>query len=148
MKSTETEFKYPVFGFTPDAGIWSFRDKSELATCGPDTLRDSMQDGMELIDSAGGRWRVLSIRRVGGVGLSLGLSCFFAGVSRIEQDLERQPAMSLEEVKARVQACIEASPDDWTWPDLPLGTLLDQVSNIQEIAQLETLLGPDHFRSY
>jgi len=149
VKSTDVEFIYPVFGFTTDADMWSFRDKSELTTCGRDTLKDRMQDDMQLVDSAGRSWRVVSVKRIGGVGLSLGLSCFMAGVSRIEHELEAQPSVSLEWFKSRVADGIRAHADVYVWEDETLEQKLDQVSNLRSFADLETELGwLDHFRAY
>jgi hypothetical protein len=148
MKSSQTEFTYPVFGFTADMDMWSFRNRDELTTCGRDTLKENMQDGMELIDSAGLSWRVVSVHRVGGVGLSLGLSCFLAGVSRIEHELEPQPAITLEQFKSRIARCVEAHSDVYVWEDETLEQKLDEVSRFEAFSDLETRLGLDHFRAY
>lgn len=147
-RSSEIEFAYPILGITPDNDLWAFRDRDELNTCGKMTLRDGMQDGMEIIDADGRTWRVASIVRVGGVGLSLGLSCFLAGVMRIDHELEALPRQTLTEVKSRVQACMKARPEDWIWPDVDLPQRLAEVQVVVSIAGIHDVLGLDHFRAY
>jgi len=147
-KTSATVFAYPILGITPDSDLWAFRDKDELTTCGKLTLADDMQRDMELNDADGQSWRVTSIVRTGGVGLSLGLSCFLAGVSRIEHELEARPVQSIAEVKRRVKACMEARPDDWIWPDVDLPTRLAEVEGVVSIAGIHEVLGLDHFRAY
>ena len=148
MKSSEVEFAYPVFGFTTDAGMWSFDDKDELSTCGKDTLRDHTQDGMELIDSKGRRWKIVSMQRIGGVGLSLGLNCFLAGVSRIDHELQPLEPVTVDDVKRRVSDCLKADPDLWVWEDETLEGRLAQVDAVGSIRELAEHLGLDHFRAY
>ena len=148
MKTSEAQWAYPVTGFTTDHYMWSFRNFDELSTCGPDTLKDHLQDGMELIDAAGRAWRVRSIRRVGGVGLSLGLKCFFARVSRIEHDLERLPDASLADFKRKVQDCVRAQRDVYVWEDETLEQKLEEVARFGNFADLDAAYGLDHFRAY
>lgn len=147
-KTSATVFAYPILGITPDSDLWAFRDKDELTTCGKLTLADDMQRDMELIDADGQSWRVTSVVRTGGVGMSLGLSCFLAGVSRIEHELEARPVQTIAEVKRRVKACMEARPDDWIWPDVDLPTRLAEVEGVVSIAGIHEVLGLDHFRAY
>lgn len=65
MRTTEANINFPVLGFTPDREIWGFEDLNTLTSCGPRTLKNNMQIGMELIDAEGRRWGVRSIRRTG-----------------------------------------------------------------------------------
>jgi hypothetical protein len=148
VKSSDVEFAYPVLGITPDSDLWAFCDKGEMTTCGKLTLQDDMQKDMDLIDAQGGSWRVVSLLRLGGVGLSYGLSCFLAGVSRVEHDLRPLPRVNLEDVKARVCACMAARPEDWIWPDVGLPERLAEVEAVTSIAGIHEVLGLDHFRAY
>ncbi|MDB5438879.1 MAG: hypothetical protein JWM33_1306 [Caulobacteraceae bacterium] len=56
MKSSDVAFKFPVLAFTPDREIWGFPDMDRLTRCGPRTLKEDTQKGMELIDAKGQRW--------------------------------------------------------------------------------------------
>lgn len=141
-------FVYPIFAFTADADMFGFDDFDELSTCGRQTLTNGKQDGMELIDATGSRWRVVGMRRTGGVGLKLGLACFLAGVSRIEHDLEAMGPLTLSEVKALVRRATEAYPDDVTLGGESVEDRLLQVERAETIADLLVMLGLDHFRAY
>lgn len=148
VASTQVEMSFPVLGITPDQDLWGFADRGELTTCGKMTLRDNMQDSMQLIDAGGRCFRVVAVRRLGGVGLRYGLACFLAGVSWIEQDLEVLPDLDLEAVLARVCTCMEARAEDWVWPDVTLDERLAEVRAVRSIAGIHEVLGLDHFRGY
>ena len=148
IRSSKAEFSFPVLGITLDRDLWGFHNRDELNTCGRQTLRDKLQQDMELVDAVGARWRVLGVHRIGGVGLSLGLSCFLARVSRIDQDLERLAPFTLEQVKERVCSCMRDRPEDWIWPDVTLEQRLAEVTGLDSIAGVHDVLGLDHFRAY
>jgi len=65
VTSSDIDFSFPVLGFTRDRENWGFANRDKLTKCGPRTLKENTQEGMELIDAGGRRWRVKSIRRVG-----------------------------------------------------------------------------------
>ena len=148
LTSSRAAFVFPVFGFTADAEMYGFDDLDELSTCGKQTLINGKQHGMELIDAAGNRWRVQAMRRTGGVGLKLGLTCFLAGVSRIEHDLERLAPVTLDEVKALVGRAVTTYPLDVTLGGETVEDRLFQVEAASSIAELQAMLGLDHFRAY
>ena len=108
MKSGEVEFEFPVLGFTPDGDIWGFPDRDRLTKCGPRTLKENAQDGMELIDAKGRCWRVVAIRRTGRAGSWLSLLWIFGPPqSRIEQDLEARPDVPLAQMQARASEAMK-----------------------------------------
>lgn len=86
-------------GFTPDLEIWGFPDFDRLTKCGPRTLKENKQVGMELVDAQGRRWLVQSVNRTGRTG-SLFSRIPILGLpqSRIEQELEPMTPLSLDEV--------------------------------------------------
>jgi hypothetical protein len=154
MKTAEAKFHFPVLGFTPDREIWGFQDLGTLTSCGPRTLKDNMQVGMELIDSDGRRWVVRSVRRTGrGESLLPWLISFLLSTpqSRVEQELEELEPVSLAEVRDRACASLEAFPDDYCADDereTVLEPLLSEVRSAKSVARIYELLGLDSFMAY
>jgi hypothetical protein len=100
MKTGEANFRFPVLGFTSDLNIWGFQDLDRLTRCGPRTLNEHTQIGMEFIDADCRRWKVRSVRRTGRAGSLLSLLLPFGPPqSRVEHDLEPMQALSIEEVR-------------------------------------------------
>lgn len=154
MKSAEARFKFPVLGFTPDREIWGFQDLNALTSCGPKTLKDDMQRGMELVDGDGRRWVVRSVRRTGRAEpllLWLLSSVLSTPQSRIEQELDELEPVSLAEIKERVCASLEAFSQDYCADDEReegLEPLLAQVRSADSVARIYDLTGLDNFMSY
>jgi len=154
MKTAEAHFSFPVLGFTPDREIWGFQDRDTLTSCGPRTLKDNMQEGMELIGADGRRWVVRSVRRTGRA-QSL-LAWLVAAVlstpqSRVEHELDELAPVSLAQVRDRACASLEAFPQDYCADDEReevLGPLLAQVRSANSIARIHDVLGLDSFKAY
>ena len=113
MNPNDVGLKFPVLGFTPDRENWGFPDLDRLTKCDPRTLKENLQDGMELIDAECRRWRVLSVRRLGRTGSRLMVLLTAKPQSRIEQELEALPALSLDEVKRRTRESLETFSMDY-----------------------------------
>jgi len=111
-----------------------------------------MQDGMELIDASGRRWQVLGIRRTGRAGSVLSLLPGFGPPqSRIEQDLQALPGLSLAEVQVRTRESLETFRSDYTGfegDEAEFSALLDKVGQARSIAEIYELLQPDTFEPY
>lgn len=152
MKSTDVSFHFPVLGFTTDLEIWGFRDLDTLTRCGPRTLKEGTQTGMELIDAAGSRWVVRSISRTGRAGSWVSLFLPFGPrQSRIEQDLEPLEKVLLEEVQRRACAAMEAHAEDYSDGDedeAEFKALLAKVRKTRKIAAIYDLLQPDTFEPH
>lgn len=154
MKTTEIDFKFPVLGFTPDREFWGFPNLDALTSCGPLTLKQDKQRDMELIDADGRRWIVRGVRKVGRKGpllLWLFSSLLSGPQYRIEQELEPLEAVSLDEVKARCRASLDAFPQDYCAEDEReeiLEPLLRKMEAASSVAALYELLGLDTFESY
>ena len=154
MKTAEVDFDFPVLGFTPDREIWGFQDLNTLTSCGPRTLRDDMQVGMELIAADGRRWVVRSIRRTGRGEPLLNwlLSCVLSTPqSRIEHELDELPPLSLPQIRERACASVEATASDYCADDERqevLEPLLAKVRSAKSVAKVHELLGLDSFMSY
>jgi hypothetical protein len=151
----EANFHFPVLGFTPDREIWGFQDRDTLTSCGPRTLKDDMQVGMELVDADGRRWVVRSVRRVGRDKplLSWLVSTHLTATpgSRIEHELDELPPLSLSEIKERACASVEATSRDYCADDEReevLAPLLAKVRAAESVALIHDLLGLDSFQSY
>lgn len=109
MQTAEAGFQFPVLGFTSDGEIWGFRDLDRLTKCGPRTLKEGAQIGMELVDADLRRWRVLAVRRTGRAGSFLSLLLPFGPPqSRIEQELQPMEAISIEDARGRACRAMEA----------------------------------------
>jgi hypothetical protein len=154
MKTADANFRFPLLGFTPNGEIWGFEDMKTLTSCGPRTLRNNMQSGMELIDADGQRWIVRSIRRLGrGRPLMAWLVSALLSTrqSRIEHDLEVLAPISLAEVKSRVCASVKTfslyhcADDEW---DEVLEPLLANVRSAKDFASVHGPLGLDNFMAY
>lgn len=152
MKSHEIEIVFPVLGFTPDLENWGFPDLDRLTKCGSRTLRENMQVGMELIDAQGRSWRVLSIRRTGRAGSILSLIPGFGPPqSRIEQELEALPDVSLTEAKRRARASMEKFSWDYSafeGGEAEFADRLRQLDNAKTFAELYDVVGADTFEAY
>jgi hypothetical protein len=152
VKASEAEFHFPVLGFTPDREIWAFADLNTLTSCGPRTLKDNMQSGMELVDADGRRWVVRSVRRIGRAESLLVwvlAHAFSTPQSRIEHELEEMTSISLDEVKARVRFSMETHPQDFYEADE--AAFLEAVESVrvaQSVAEIHDLLGLDSFMAY
>ncbi|WP_304172287.1 hypothetical protein [Phenylobacterium aquaticum] len=152
MKSTEISFQFPVLGFTLDLEIWGFPDLERLTKCGPITLRENMQAGMELIEADGRRWRVRSVTRTGRAGswLSL-LSPFGPAQSRIEQDLEPLEPAPLAEVQRRACLAMETFSINYLEGDdrsVEFDPMLAKLRRTRKISEIYDLLNPDTFEPY
>ena len=154
MKTSQVDFHFPVLGITPDKDIWAFPDRNTLTSCGPETLRDSKEDGMELVDADGRRWLVNSIRRTGRATSWLRWlvdRLISTPQSRIEHDLTVLTPVTLEEVKARVCESMEAFPQYYSESyerDAVVDEQIVSVRSAEKIADIPDFLGLDSFMAY
>jgi hypothetical protein len=154
VKTAEIDFHFPVLGITPDKSIWAFPDRDVLTSCGPHTLRDNMQDGMELVDADGRRWMVESIQRTGRASSWLQWlidRLISTPQSRIEHELTALDPVTLDEVKARVREAIETFPETYSDSNERESVLGEQIGNVmsaQKIADIPDILGLDSFMAY
>ena len=154
MKTSEAGFRFPVLGFAPDKDVWAFPDMNTLTSCGPKTLKDGMQANMELVDAEFRRWIVRSVRRTGRAEpLALWLVSHLISTpqSRVQQELEVLPPVTLEEVKARVCEAMETNPGyygDSEVVDAELKQRIAEVLAAGGIAEIIDLLGLDSFMAY
>jgi hypothetical protein len=154
MKTAEANFHFPVLGFTPDKEIWGFTDLNRLTRCGPRTLKNDLQIGMELIDANGRRWIVRDVQRTGRPGALLPwlMSTLLtaSAQSRIEHELDPLEPVSLKEAQERACAAMEAFEEDYIGESrekdfLPL---LAKVKRTKKIADIYKRLQPDTFEGY
>ncbi len=151
MKSNEAGFKFPVLGFTPDGDMWGFPDLDRLTRCGPQTLKDGLQEGMELVDADCRRWRVASVHRTGRAGSWVSMLWIFGPAqSRIEQELEPLPPISMDEVRERSAKAMESSQIDYHGDDgqAEYRSMIKSIGKARSVAKLYDLLQPDTFESY
>ncbi len=141
------EFTYPILCFTRDGDIWAVRTSFELTTCGPQTLADGVQLGMDLVDAAGASWRVISVTHVGYAPFSW-RSIFRPPLRLVEHVLEPGPAAALGDVKERVCGSLDAFPEYWCEladKDTVLEGIKAEVRAAQSIAAVHDVLGLDYF---
>lgn len=116
---------FPALAFRRDVGPYAvpgrerltyFLDAEDFATCTGWELRYGERLGMELADSDGRCWRVLSV-------VDLGVAKpFWERVLRfllrqslhgLDQQLVEIEPLTVDQLKARACASIQANPDDW-----------------------------------
>jgi hypothetical protein len=155
VKKAAADFHFPLLGFTPDGEIWGFPDIDTLTSCGPRTLKENMQTGMELVDVDGRRWIVRSVRRVGRarplVPWLVSALLTSAPQSRIEHEVEQLGAITLSEAQARACAALRAFPQDYGAEDKDdpvLKQRLAEVTGTRTIAAIHDVLGLDSFMAY
>lgn len=152
MNAAEAEMAFPVLGFTPDLANWGFPDLDRLTRCGPFTLKENLQDGMELIDCQYRCWRVVSIRRTGGIRRSwIKILGFAARQSRIEHVLEPLPPSSLEDLRARtIQSMVTHQLDymGFDGDEAAFAERLDQLRAARSLPEIAAVLGADTFEAY
>lgn len=152
MKSEEAGFRFPVLGFTGDLEIWGFQDLDRLTRCGPRTLKEDIQVGMELVDADLRRWRVLAVRRTGRAGSFLSLLLPFGPPqSRIEHDLQPMEAISIEEARRLTCRAMEAHAENYFEGDdrkTEFEPLLAKVKRARSIAGIYEILQPDTFEAH
>ena len=149
-KTNDAGFHFPVLGFTPDRDVWGCPDLDSLTSCGPRTLRDNLQVGLELVDADGRRWAVRSVRRAGRAQplvpwLISGLPTA-APQSRIEHELEQLDSLTLSEAQARTCASLRAYPQDYGAEDESdpiLARRIAEVRKTRSFAAIHEVLGLD-----
>jgi hypothetical protein len=118
MKASQTCFRFPLLGFTPDPGLgeigYVFPDLESLTVCRAYTLKLGMPEGLELIDAGGARWKVRAVEKVRRHG-PLGWWLIGAPLNwqryRVDYELEPLPAVTLAEVQDRVCAEVQMFGD-------------------------------------
>ncbi len=152
MKTSEANFQFPVLGFTSDLNIWGFQDLDRLTRCGPRTLKEGLQAGMELVDADARRWRVRSARRTGRAGSLWSLLLPFGPPqSRIEHDLEPMERVSIEELRLKVCTALEAHAENYFEGDeraTEFEPLLSAVRAASSVNEIYDLLQPDTFEPH
>lgn len=154
VKTNEVDFDFPVLGFTPDIEVWGFPNLDTLTKCGPQTIRENLQSGMELVDSAGRSWIVRSVVPIGyadGALKRLMDRLIYGHVqTRIEHELEPIGMRSLAEVQAMACAVVVAHPTDYTdaYDEGALESLLAPLKAAASITELYDALGLDTFEAY
>jgi len=154
MKVSEIAFEFPVLGISDDNDLWGFSDLRQLTTCGPRTLKENMQLGMELVDAGGRRWRVEGVRRMGRSKPLIPWlikSALSGPTYRIEQELAPMAPLTLDEVKERLASSMRAHPEFWC--DDPesaseLRARLEEVAKVRAFTSIHDLLGLDTFEAY
>jgi hypothetical protein len=118
---SEPPISLPAIGFQVSEGpefehLTSYANVRAFNTSQADALGDDRRLGMTLVDSAGQSWRVDAVRRLGPAGprwLFLLAAVLGQHSYRVEHDLSETGLMTLDDVKRRVIAAIEASPELW-----------------------------------
>ena len=112
-KASETDFEYPLIGFTAKPGPLWFSDFFALSHCSSYYVENEALIGMELVDSRLRRWIVRSLD------LKTPLKPkrwwnIFGGASGVEFDLELEAIepISFDALKPRVAAEIEIEDPD------------------------------------
>ena len=154
MKTQDADLYFPVLGLSADHDIWGFWDLNGLTVCGPKTLQDGMQDGMELIDANGSRWRVEKVTKLRSLEpwpMRMVTRLLYPPGYRIEQDVTPMAPLDLAAVQDRVCDAMQAHPLFWCEPselETVLVERLAEVRSTRTIADIHHVLGLDTFRQY
>ena len=155
MKTNEAAFVFPVLGLTTDKDVWGFPDLQRLTRCGPRTLKNNMQERMELVDAEGRRWQVRSVQSTGRAGpiLTRWVMSLLTGAPQfgIEHELEPVAPLTLQEVQGRVCEAMEAHPEFWSDDGEGQTDLPERVAEVRAtptISAIHEVLGLDTFESY
>ena len=151
MNSSEVNFTFPVLGFPKDGAMYGFPDLDRLTKCGPTTIKDASQLGMELVDASLKRWRVMSVRRTGRAGSFLSLLWIFGPPqSRVELELEAMPAVTMDEVEARALKAMEIMKEYYYGEEgeKEYADTLKAIRRTKTVAKIYDLLSPDTFEAY
>lgn len=154
MKADEAGLQFPVLGVSKDKDCWGFKDLNDLTVCGRMTLRDGLQDGMELIDVAGSRWRVDRIQLIRPLESPLKrLFTWFLWSPgfRIQQNLSPLSPLSLQETQERVCAAMQAYPLHWCEEYEIETVFIDRLAEVRAtktIAEIHEVLGLTTFREF
>jgi hypothetical protein len=131
--TTTTPLVFPALAFGPDVGRRSvagrqrldyFLGQDDFSTCTSWELKHGAREGMLLADSAGRYWRVV---RVEDLGVTRGpwerVLRFLLQQSahRISQEIVEEAALSLQDLRERVCASIEADRDRWRGDEAVVG---------------------------
>ena len=147
MKVSDADIQFPALGFTTDQEMWGFTDLDKLTRCSAGNLKSGMQIDMEIIDSTGARWRVVSVnsvKRLWGF-----INIFWTSLAvqhRVEQDLEPMASVPYSEVQDRACLSFEVAskryfePDD---PDAEYESFQAEVRKCTSIAEIVSRLNPD-----
>ena len=145
----QPEFHYPLFCFTTDGDLWSLYTPDQLGWCGPETWQKKRQLGMDVVDAKGHCWRVLEIALAQTAPYDWRALIPFRGRRlRIVHKFERQPDLSLEEVRERLFAAFDAYPTYYC----ALADSLEEVEElkrdireIKTLAPMHDMIGASHF---
>ena len=147
--TAKPEFVFPLLCFTREHEVYGIADDYELRLCGKRALDGGEQLGMEMIEPDGRSWRVVSVRHVGYAPFKWRYHNWFAPPLRlVEHTYEPGPVLSLDDVKARMLAHIDAHPFIYChFPDdaEELESAKAEVRPLDSIAALYEWVKPDAF---
>lgn len=154
MDVASLNLKFPILGFTTDYDVWGFPSLATFGVCGPRTIKDDMQRGMEIVDGDGRRFQVRSIQKIGRDGfLPIWFLKSLVSVPqyRIRHELEPMPSLSLQEITRRVEAGVRAHPLHWSEEadfDTVLVEQLAKARACKSVAEIFEAMGLDWFAAY
>jgi hypothetical protein len=154
VNAEQANLQFPVLGLSADNDVWGFWDMRGLTTCGPQTLRDNLQDNMELVDASGCRWRVEAIAKIGFAEPAWKrlIGRFFSQTQfKIEHRLKPLDPLGLKAVQERVCEAMRAHPLFWCEEDEIETVLVSRMQAVRQtstVAAIHDLLGLDTFQSY
>ncbi|KQX25559.1 MULTISPECIES: hypothetical protein [unclassified Sphingomonas] len=122
IKASETDFIFPLAGFTDKEGALLFDSLAGLTHCPPDHVRRETLIGMELVDNHERRWIVRSLILARPLAKKRWWQ-LFTPAAEFDLELEEIDPIGLAEFKSRLIADWEPdSPDEgdaiWAAPDL------------------------------
>jgi len=154
MKTSETEFEFPVLGFPVSQDFFGFRDRRTLTTCGRFTIKENLAIGTELVDANFRRWVVRAVKKVGNARpwfIRPFTYWLLAPQFWVDHDLESLEPISLKEVKDRIRLSMQIYPPEWSHEDdldTVIATDFADLEAAGSIAEIYERFQPDTFEAY
>lgn len=150
VQASQTDFVYPILCFTTDGEIWSLQTPHQRMTCGLKTVQSDLQIGMDMVDSSGRAWRVVSVQKLGYEPFRLRhiFSSLYPRLLVIDQTLEPLPRPDFLTVQERACAHMDAFPGDFCeFPDdeAELSARKAEIRATNNLMELDQALGIDAF---
>jgi len=159
---SQNRVAFPALGFAAIAGkgadpglerVVAFFSPEDFSTAASWELDHWPRLAMEVADTAGRRWKIVGMVDLGTIGplwVRILRAIVQQRVHRLQFDLIELEPQSLDDIKARVGACIQANPDDWRDDEAIAGEagppreeqeLLDEMKNaVREAASVPQII--------
>lgn len=140
---SEKSLKYPVLCIRePDVIVFA-RNDDELVVCTAKAFKSGYYDALNVIDSSGARYEVLSVKKVSNIGPFWGFNLLLGQKIRVALEMHWMTSESVQELKKELLAlCSKNGNNDF---------ILDFVKDINssdDISDIIKLLANEYYKEY